>query len=72
MQWIREAALLDAVGTRKQVEEIGLTGLFVAVTNVWLRDESEGQERTRQWLARRLDRADRTMGRMRPASFQPE
>jgi len=72
VQWIREAALLDAAGPRKQVEEIGLTGLFVAVMNVWLRDESEGQERTRQWLSRRLNRADRTMARLWPASFRPE
>ncbi len=71
VQWIREAALLDAIGPRKQVEEIGLTGLFVAVTNVWLRDESEGQERTRLLLARRLGNADRLMGKIWPGSHEP-
>ncbi len=66
VQWIREAALLDAGGRRRQVEEIGLTGLFVATLYRWVRDESPGQLRTREFLARRLERADRVMARLWP------
>ena len=64
VQWIREAAMLDAVGRRKQVEEIGLTLLFLAVLRRWLGDESPGQEETRAFLARRLERADGLMARL--------
>lgn len=59
--WLREAALLDAVGRRRQMEEIGLTTLFVATLQVWLRDETEGQTRTRAFLRRRLAYADHMM-----------
>lgn len=66
IQWLREAALLPAVyGTRRaQMEEVGLTGLFLATLLVWTRDETPGQERTRKILRRRLDRADRLMTRL--------
>ena len=66
VQWIREAAILDAVGRRKQVEEIGLTLLFLAVLRRWLGDKSPGQEETRAFLARRLERADGLMARLWP------
>ena len=64
VQWIREAALLDAVGRRRQVEEIGLTALFVATVAVWLRDDTPDQQRTHAVLARRLAAADRLMVRL--------
>lgn len=66
VQWIREAALLDAPGRRRQVEEIGLTALFVATVAVWIRDDSPGQQRTHAFLARRLATADRLMARLWP------
>lgn len=66
VQWLREAAGLNAGGRRRQVEEIGLTVLFVATLALWLRDESEGQERTRRFLNRRLKQADRVMARLWP------
>ncbi len=72
VQWIREAALLDAGGRRRQVEEIGLTGLFVATLLLWVRDGSPGQVRTREFLARRLERADRVMARLWPPAAQRE
>lgn len=64
VQWIREAAHLDATGRRRQIEEIGLTALFVSVVVFWLRDESDGQMRTRQFLEHALSRADGVMARM--------
>ncbi len=64
IQWLRDAAGLDAAGRRRQVEETGLTVLFLATLAVWCRDETEGQERTRAFLARRLERADAAMARL--------
>lgn len=64
IQWLRDAAMLDAGGLRRQVEEVGLTGLFLATLAVWQRDESEGQERTRTFLARGLGLADKVLGRV--------
>jgi len=63
IQWLREAALLPArYGTRRaQAEEIGLTLLVLATLRVWARDGSDGQERTRRYLHRRHDRADRML-----------
>ena len=66
VQWLREAARLDARGRRKSLEEAGLTALFVAATLVWLRDATADGRRTRDWLARRLTRADALMARLYP------
>ncbi|MEE9317125.1 MAG: hypothetical protein V3U48_02405 [Rhodospirillales bacterium] len=64
IQWLRDAAGLRAGGRRKQVEETGLTLLFLATLAVWCRDETEGQERTRAFLRARLGQADNAMGRL--------
>ena len=64
VQWLRDAALLDAEGRHRQVEEIGLTGIFLATLAVWRRDGTPDQEKTRRFLERRLRRADRAMGRL--------
>jgi AcrR family transcriptional regulator len=65
VQWIRDAAGLDADGRRRQVEEIGLSLLFAATVVRWLEDESPGQERTRATLADRLAVADRALACLR-------
>jgi len=65
VQWLREAARLDAPLPRRQIEEIGLTWLFVGTVVVWARDTSINQLRTREFLARRLGEADRLLGRCR-------
>ncbi len=64
IHWLREAALLDAVGRRRQMEEVGLTWLFLMALAVWLRDETPGQARTRDILRHRLADADRAMVRV--------
>lgn len=64
IQWLREVAALDAGGLRRQVEEVGLTALFLATLAVWAEDDSEGQERTRAYLRRRLGAADCAMARL--------
>ena len=66
VQWVREAAHLDGTGRRRQVEEIGLSALFVATVALWLRDASEDQARTRLFLERALSGADRSMAALFP------
>lgn len=63
IQWLRDAAGLTAQGTRRQIEEIGLTALFLATLAVWCRDDSQGQAETRKFLAARLDQADAFLAR---------
>ncbi len=63
IHWLREAALLDAVGRRRQMEEVGLTALFLATLAFWLRDGSPDQARSRAVLRNRLEDADRLMVR---------
>ena len=64
VQWIREAAFLDAQGRQRQFEEIGLTALVVTTLGVWAMDQSEGQDRTRQFFSKRLETGDRVMSRL--------
>ncbi len=54
--WLREAALLDAQGRRRQHEEVVLSGIFLAALASWAADASEGQARTRRRVARLFDR----------------
>lgn len=63
VQWWREAALLDAKGSQRSVEEIGMTLVFLATLRRWCRDGSEGQVGTKEFLGRRLEGADRLMAR---------
>ena len=54
VQWLREAAHLDAPLPRRALEETALTALFVRIFISWLRDDSPEQERTRARLERAL------------------
>ena len=63
VQWWREAALLDARGSQRSVEEIGMTLVFLATLRRWCRDGSAGQVGTKEFLGRRLEGADRLMAR---------
>ena len=49
------------MGRRRQVEEVGLSVLFLTTFSVWLYDETPDQERTRALLRHRLVVADRAM-----------
>jgi len=61
IQWLREATHLDAPGGRRQVEEVGLTLLFLLTLGVWLKDETPDLATTRRFLRRRLADADRLL-----------
>ncbi len=59
--WIRDAAGMRAASPRREIEEIGLTWLFLATFAVWSRDPTAGQQRTRRFLEQRLREADSLM-----------
>jgi len=59
VQWIRETACLSAVGLRRELEEVVLTGIFLGTVARWLRDDSPQASRTRAWLDRQLSLAER-------------
>lgn len=59
--WIRDAAGMRAESPRSEIEEIGLTWLFVAALAVWARDPTPDQQRTRRFLDQRLRDADCVM-----------
>jgi AcrR family transcriptional regulator len=66
IHWLREAAELQArYGSRRSdMEEIGLTWLFLATLRIWCTDLTPGQRRTRRFLHRRLREADGAMARI--------
>ncbi len=63
IHWLLDAAGVESRGRRRQLIEIGMTGIFLTTLRVWMRDESEGQSRTRKFLKRRLEAADRSLVR---------
>lgn len=54
VQWFREAAEQDSTHLRRILEEIGLTTIFVATFIHWMNDSSKQQQRTRDFLLKRL------------------
>ena len=67
VQWLRDAAGLHRGIPHRQVEEIGLSALFLAVLAVWGSDDTEGQRRTRRFLEKSLAAADRGMAGLFPS-----
>lgn len=59
VQFWRDAAGLHAGGRRRQIEEIVLTGIFLATLRAWCRDESSQQAQARARLQHLLTRAER-------------
>lgn len=59
VQWIREAAHLDSTGLRRELEEVALTGIFLASFGCWLGDDSPNSKRTHAVLDRLLKNAER-------------
>ncbi len=63
IHWLLDAAGDESQGRRRQLIEIGMTGIFLATLRVWTRDDSDGQSRTRDFLKARLEAGDRWLGR---------
>jgi len=64
IQLMRDAADFRAGGRRRQIEEIGMTALFLMTLRTWCADDSPGQEHTRACLDKRLDQSDLLMARL--------
>ena len=54
VQWLREAASLEATGLSRIGQELALSSLFVAVFIYWLNDNSPAQQRSKQLLQHKL------------------
>ena len=59
MRWMLEAADIGGGGLRGALRAKGLSVVYLAVLNVWLRDETEDMARTMAVLDRQLRRVDR-------------
>lgn len=59
VQLWRDAAGLHAGGRRRQIEEVALTGIFIATLCQWCRDSSAEQSDSHAKLLELLTRADR-------------
>lgn len=59
MHWMLEAADINSGGLRGAVRVKGLSVIYLAVLNVWLRDDTEDMARTMAALDRQLSRVDR-------------
>jgi AcrR family transcriptional regulator len=56
VQWLREAAMLDAKGILRINEEVYLTGVYLTSFARWLFDDSKGSLRTARYLRTALKR----------------
>ena len=64
VQLWRETAKLTAVGRQRQIEEIGLTAIFLATLSYWCNDTSESQINTRNFLHRKLQQGNVVMSKL--------
>lgn len=70
VQWMREAAHRDATFVRRALEETALTAIYLATFTHWMRDASENSQRTRDFLAKALRRAESLDRRVYGSSSQ--
>lgn len=66
VQWIREVAALPSAGWLREVQEVALTGIYLATFATWLRDDSAGAARTHAFLDRLLGIAEQAALRLSP------
>ena len=52
------------LGGQRQAEDIGTTLIVLSTLRVWVRDESDGQQPTREYLKRQLERGDAIITRI--------
>lgn len=64
VQWMREAAGLQATFVRRALEETALTSIYLATFTRWLHDDSPDAVRTRRLLDRCLALAERAAERL--------
>lgn len=67
VQWIRETAGLPSAGWRRELEEVGLTGIYLSTFACWLNDDTPGATRAHAWLERLLAKVERAALQIAPA-----
>jgi AcrR family transcriptional regulator len=63
MHWFLDAARIASTGRQRALAEIGLTLIFLRTLRIWLGDDTPDRLRTRAHLRKRLEAADRWLGR---------
>lgn len=58
VQWFRQVCICDATDTRRIVEEVVLSSIYVMTFTFWLWDDSANQQRTRDKLDSLLEKAE--------------
>jgi ubiquinone biosynthesis protein COQ9 len=58
VQWVREAARMNATYVQRAFEETTLTSIYLATFSYWMTDDSRGSVRTRQFLDSTLGGAE--------------
>jgi len=61
VQWLREASHLDSKYLNRALEESGLTSIFLLTVVYWLKDKSDHNEKTSQFLNNQLHKSDQFM-----------
>lgn len=64
VQWIRETAALPEAGWRRELQEIALTGIYLATVARWLNDDSPDSIETHRLLDRLLANVERAALRL--------
>jgi len=59
VQWIREAAQLDAIYVRRALEETGLTSIYLMTFFYWMKDNTQESEKTSRFLDKLLVAGER-------------
>jgi AcrR family transcriptional regulator len=61
MQWLCEAAVLESLdrSTQRELEEIGITSVYLLTFRYWLSDDSTNNGNTRKLLSSSLNRAEK-------------
>lgn len=65
MSWVLEAAGDNAAGMKGAIKVAGLTGIYLKVLNIWMKDESSDLAKTMAALDRDLGRAEGLLERFK-------
>ena len=70
VQWIRQVCICNATDSRRIIEEVVLSSIYIMTFTYWLWDSSSNQQRTRDKLDKLLEKAEKgatTLNRFFPA-----
>ncbi len=59
MSWMLEISGIETAGIKGAMKVIGLTGVYLKVLRVWIKDESDDLSKTMAYLDKTLERAER-------------